>query len=471
MVHKPILIFKLRELGLRGNLAEYLVGFLTGERHFQVRFRSVYSHTYPLENGLPQGSCLSPTLFNIMINDLFDTVPPNIEYSLFADDCAIWCVDSDSQHSIPRLQRALDKIEEWSRKNGCIFSPTKSAVVTFSKNNRMRQASELRIAGAVIPRLDSFKFLGIVLDSRLSMVQHIAHIKAKCNKRLNLFRCIAGTEYGADRKTLLYLYKALVLPIIEYGSVVYAGASDNTLKRLDTIQNSFIRIALGVMKTSPISSLQVEAFIPPLHLRRMEQSLRYTSKILFQPNHSTCRALHVLPSIHHNYIGPSEKRSGLTIASRLKKFSTELNYIQPEIHPLSKLNPPWLVRERQVLYLFDCPKTLISPQETQQRFLDLQSQLHTFHFIFTDGSKDGERTSNAVYCGRDQQVRQTRLTNNTSIYIAELHAVYQALYLIKQRNLHRAVICTDSLSVVQSLQAEHSSSSLLTQILNIHQEL
>ena len=139
---------------------------------------------------------------------------------------------------------------------------------------------------------------------------------------------------------------------------------------------------------------------------------------------------------------------------------------------MSKLNnPPWLVRERQVLYLFDCPKTLISPQETQQRFLDLQSQLHTFHFIFTDGSKDGERTSNAVYCGRDQQVRQTRLTNNTSIYIAELHAVYQALCLIKQRCLHRAVICTDSRSVVQSLQAEHSSSSLLTQILNIHQEL
>ena len=188
----------------------------------------------------------------------------------------------------------------------------------------MRQASELRIAGDVIPRLDSFKFLGIVLDSRLSMVQHIDHIKAKCSKRLNLFRCIAGTEYGADRKTLLYLYKALVLPIIEYGAVIYAGASDNTLKKLDTIQNSFLRIALGAMKTSPIPSLQVEAFIPPLNLRRMEQSLRYTSKILFQPNHSTFKSLHVLPSIHHNYIGPSEKRSGLTIASRIKKFSMQI---------------------------------------------------------------------------------------------------------------------------------------------------
>ena len=472
MVHKPVLIFKLHEIGLRGNMAKYLVGFLAGERSFQVKFRSVYSDTYSLQNGLPQGSCISPTLFNIMINDLFDTVPPNIEYSLFADDCAIWCTDRDSEHSVPRLQEALTNIEHWSKKNGFIFSPTKSAVVTFSKNNRMRQAPHLRLSGNIIPRLNSFKFLGIVLDSRLSMVKHIEHIKAKCSKRLNLFRCIASTEYGADRTTLLHLYKALVLPIIEYGAIIYAGASDNTLKKLETIQNSFVRISLGVMKTSPISSLQVEACIPPLHLRRVEQSFRYTSKIFFHPNHSTFKSLHVLPSIHHNYIGPSEKRSGLTIASRIKKFSGDLDYVLPEIRSLPRLDfPPWMARERQVMYLFDCPKALVSPQEAQQKFLDLQSHLQNFHFIFTDGSKVGERTSNAVYCSTDRHLTKTRLNDNTSIYIAELHAVYQALSFVQEKSLLRAVICTDSRSVVQSLQTANLSSSLLTHIHNIHQEL
>ena len=306
MVHKPILISKLHQLGLRGHLAMHLVAFLTGERNFQVRFRSEHSRTYSLQNGIPQGSCISPKLFNIMINDLFDTVPPNISYSLFADDCAIWCTDSDSEQSIPRLQQALDRIDQWSKKNGFIFSPTKSAVVTFTKNSRMREASDLHISGHVVPRLDSFKFLGVVLDSRLTMVKHVEHIKAKCSKRLNLFRCIAGTENGADRKTLLHLYKTLVLPIIEYGAVIYAGASDNTLKKLNVIQNSFLRIALGAMKTSPIPSLQIEADIPPLHSRRMEQSLRYTSKISFQPDHSAFKSIHVLPSIHHTFIGPSE---------------------------------------------------------------------------------------------------------------------------------------------------------------------
>ena len=473
MVFRPILISKLHKLGIRGHLAQYLIGFLTGDRSFQVRFRSVHSNTYSLQNGLPQGSCLSPMLFNVMINDLFDTVPTGINYSLFADDCAIWCTDADSEYSIPRLQQALNKIETWSKKNGCIFSPSKSAVMTFTKNTRMHQPSDLRLSDNVIPRVNSFKFLGIVLDSRLTMTKHVQHIKTKCARRLNLFRCIAGTDFGADRKTLLYLYKSLILPIIEYGAVVYAGASDNTLKKLDTIQNSFIRIATGVMKTSPIPSLQVEAVIPPLQLRRMEQSLRYVSKVFFHPDHNTYKSLNILPSIHHNYLGPAEKRSGLTIASRIKTYSVALDYIQPEISPLPRHNIPiWQRKNMEVMFLFDCPKSHISSEEIQQKFLQLRDRFSDSHFIFTDGSKDGDRTSNAVFCSFDEHsINQTRLQNHTSIYIAELHAVFKALKHIQEEYLQRVVICTDSRSVVQSLRSNTPSSPLLIHFCNLHQKL
>ena len=296
MVFRSLLLFKLHELGLRGHLAHYLVGFLTGTRRFQLRFRSLLSTPFSFDNGLPQGSCLSPMLFNVMINDLFDAIPSDIHYSLFADDCAIWCTDSDSEHSIPRMQRVLNLLDDWSLKNGCAFSPTKSAVMTFTKNNRMRDPSDLHLSGRVIPRVTSFKFLGVVLDIRLSMKKHVQHIKTKCDRRLNLFRCVSGSEFGADRRTLIQLYQSIVLPIIEYGSVVYSGGSDTILKQLDTIQNSFIRIATGAMKTSPITSLQVEAFVSPLYLRRIEHTFRYVSKVKFHPQHSVFRYLNILPT-------------------------------------------------------------------------------------------------------------------------------------------------------------------------------
>ena len=302
------------------------------------------------------------------------------------------------------------------------------------------------------------------------MGRHMQHVKSKCAKRLNLFRCIAGTDFGADRKTLLQLYKTLVLPILEYGAVVYAGANDNVLKKLETIQNSFIRIGTGAMKTSLIPSLQVEAVMMPLQLHRMEQSLRYVTKIMYHPGHSTYKSIHVLPSIHHNYIDPAEKRSGLTIASRAKTFSDELEYIRPQIVPLPPLKtPPWQRKDMDIIFLLECSKSQIAPEEIQQKFLEHHDRFSHYHFIYTDGSKDSERTSNAVFC--NCIIIQNRLQNNTSIFIAELHAILEALKHIREEKVQKAVICTDSRSVAQSLRNKKPCSPLLIHIHNIHQEL
>ena len=57
------------------------------------------------------------------------------------------------------------------------------------------------------------------------------------------------------------------------------SASKTKLKTLDSIQNISLRIITGAMKTSPIKSLECEAGIPPLELRRKE----LTAKIWFKP--------------------------------------------------------------------------------------------------------------------------------------------------------------------------------------------
>ena len=470
MVFKPALIYKLHKLGFKGHLAYYLKGFLSGSRRFQVRCRSMFSATNDLQNGLPQGSCISPILFNIMINDLFDNISPSISYSLFADDSAIWCSDYDPKHSIPRLQVALNQIHKWSEENGFIFSAPKSVAVIFTKNNIPQQCQPLRLSHNVIPYQSSFKFLGVILDRRLSMREHIKYVKTKCSRRLNLFRCISGTDFGADRKTLLHLYKSLIRPVIEYGSIVYAGASESSLAKLETIQNTFIRIALGVMKTSPVFALQVESMIPPLHYRRMEQTLRYKSKIEFLPDHNSFEAIHTLPRIHHNYVGPAEKRSGLTFASRVNKFCGDIELDMPNVSPLPKLStPPWHLAKRHIHYLFSCPKSSISTAEIQDRFNYLQSKYSTTPFIFIDGSKDQDHTADAMVCGRHLDL--ARLPDGTSVFLAELHAIYLALKFIEAKRLRHAVICSDSKSAIQSLLTPYPSSPLLTLILNKHEQL
>lgn len=57
---------------------------------FRVKVGDALSEDFEIENGIPQGSAISPILFNIMINDFFLNVDRDIGSSLYADDGAIW---------------------------------------------------------------------------------------------------------------------------------------------------------------------------------------------------------------------------------------------------------------------------------------------------------------------------------------------------------------------------------------------
>ena len=471
MVYKPALVYKIQQLGIRGNLAHYLCNFLAGNRRLRVKHRSILSDVYEIENGLPQGSCLSPILFNIMINDLFEDIPPGISFSLFADDSAIWCTTPDYDVGISRLQTALCKVERWSAKYGLEFSAEKSSLMIFSKFRKLAPERLPKLNNMTIPLVSHFKFLGVVLDPKLTMNKHVAHIQTKCKKRLNLFRCITSTPAGADRNTLLRLYKTIVLPIIEYGSIIYDGGSQPTLKKLEAIQNNFLRLALGAMKTSPVLSLQVDANVTPLHIRRMELTMRYFSKIKQFPNHAASKAVQILPRLHFGYLGRCEKRTGLTIASRIRKYEGELNYKLPEITPMPTFHiAPWMVHPLSISFLFEARKHSLLSTEVQQIFSEYQAKHPQLHFVYTDGSKKDTTTGIGIF-SQDLPRIKRRLPDNTSVYSAELYAIFLALQFIDDNHIQQPCICSDSKSAIQGLLHPDFTQHLHSSIVQLHDKL
>ena len=73
-VQKPALTHKLHQTGLRGQLAHFLTNF-PSNKAFGVRYGPTLSDTTQQDQGLPQGSVLSLTLFLIMINDSSKNLP------------------------------------------------------------------------------------------------------------------------------------------------------------------------------------------------------------------------------------------------------------------------------------------------------------------------------------------------------------------------------------------------------------
>ena len=170
---------KLYALGLRGNLPIFIQNFLFG-RTFSVKVQDCFSTVRIQENGVPQGSVLSPTLFMILINDILPAPPRNLKYSLYADDVAIWHSSPNARFSASRVQLALDSLQEWSDEWGFKFSELKSTVVLFSR--RAQAEINLQLHGNPIPVQTTTFFLGLRLDSRLNWKAHVKYLVNAYNK-------------------------------------------------------------------------------------------------------------------------------------------------------------------------------------------------------------------------------------------------------------------------------------------------
>ena len=85
MLWREGLLIKMHRMGIEGNLFNGVMDFLR-ERVIQVKIALEVSENQEVENCTPQGSFISPTLFTIMINDVFENIPIGMGRSLFADD-------------------------------------------------------------------------------------------------------------------------------------------------------------------------------------------------------------------------------------------------------------------------------------------------------------------------------------------------------------------------------------------------
>ncbi len=279
------LLRKLYAMGLRGNMPIFIKNFIA-DRTFSVKLFSetvTFSDNFVQANGVPQGSVLSPTLFLCMINDILPAPPRNLKYSLYADDCAIWHSSRVAEFSANRIQMALNRIHDWGLQWGFKFSVRKSVGVVFT--HRRSPDLQLTMGPHPLPIQDSAKFLGLHFDSRLTWRNHVSQLKTKCLKALNLLKCITGTKWGADRKSLLMLYKALIRSRVDYGSIVYGSASESVLKGLDVVQNACLRVCLGALRCTRTERLEVESQVPPLRFRRDQLLLSYQAKKAREPSH------------------------------------------------------------------------------------------------------------------------------------------------------------------------------------------
>jgi len=145
----------------------------------------------------------------------------------------------------------------------------------FFTRLRTRGNYQLKLYGNNLEMVETFRFLGVHFDSRLTWKNHIKNVSDKCKKVIHVLRCLVVLDWGAEIASLLHMYKALIKSRLDYGSVAYGSASETSLKQLDVIQARALRICIWAVRTSPVCAIQVETGKMPLGLRRKQLLVNY----------------------------------------------------------------------------------------------------------------------------------------------------------------------------------------------------
>ena len=330
-------------------------------------------------------------------------------------------------HTIER--QVLNDLSKWSSKNGFKFSKTKTKCMHFCQSRKLHLDPELTLDGVQIEVIPELKLLGLLLASKLSFISHINYLSNKCHKALNLLRVVSSMDWGADRKVLLRLYRTLVRSKLDYGCIVYGSARQSYLRKLDSIHNLGLRLALGSFRTSPVNSLYAEANEPSLNLRRKKLSLQYYLKL--KSNHDN--------PTHKVEIEPLYKDEFLKREKVIPLFSlrceADINSLDCDLEDVANYKisevPLWTSKSQTYLYnLASDKKAITDPVVFKTKFLEAKEQYYTHEDIYTDGSKDGEKVASAAIL--DGELYQFWLPNNSSIFSAELKAIDLARNHIEQ---------------------------------------
>ena len=166
------------------------------------------------------------------------------------------------------VQLTINKLHKWSKRNGFLFSLEKTKCIHFSRTRGVHVNPTLHLGGRNLPFVESIRFLGMTLDHRLNWKEHMNSVKVNCLKSLNVFKFLSHASWGADRTTLMLLYRTLLRSKLEYGSFVYASARETYLRALNSVHNAALRLCTGAFMTSPVPSIYSDAGEPPLCYRR-----------------------------------------------------------------------------------------------------------------------------------------------------------------------------------------------------------
>jgi len=229
-VDRNLLLFKLLRYNINGNIY-FAIKKLYQNTVNCIRLNSFFSKWFKSEYGVRQGDVLSPTLFDIYLNDLalkINSCKLGIKVGnrfvgilLYADDIVL-IADSEL-----KLQQMLDILSDWCRDWRLIVNKSKSEIVHFRKSRKKKTTFQFKLSGKNLSIVYKYKYLGVILDEYLNFQECAQTLADSAGRALGS----VISKFNAFKDIGFYTYTKLfdssIWPILDYCSSIWKFYSCN----------------------------------------------------------------------------------------------------------------------------------------------------------------------------------------------------------------------------------------------------
>ena len=222
----------------------------------KVIFGSFQSESFLVNNGVKQGCVLSPTLFNMVIEDL-DTMLNQCngihvgDYKInglyYADDVVLMANNETD------LQDMLNIAGAFGEKWGLKFNNKKSQVMIIGKRWSDKQ---WHLGGLTISEAKCYKYLGVMINRHLTDTNHINdHLKVKADKLQSYLRFTLARHYDINRFQFGdSLWRKAILPSLAHASGIWFDNTATSRKNIRSFQYKMAKAVLKINSTPSITA-------------------------------------------------------------------------------------------------------------------------------------------------------------------------------------------------------------------------
>lgn len=218
-----------------------------------------------LSSGVPQGSVLGPLLWNVMYDEIFQLdLPHNVSVVGFADDIALVGTDRTTPLLELAMNEALSKVADWLNSIELNLAVQKTeAVMLTSRKGYTRPSFKLGEQTIEVQR--SVRYLGVLMDSSLTFIEHAKSAGAKAMRTTNALSRILpniGGPSPAKRKLLAGVVRSQLL----YAAPTWASAvvkREHCIKHLRAAyRRAALRVSMAYRTTSYEAATMLSAMAP-----------------------------------------------------------------------------------------------------------------------------------------------------------------------------------------------------------------